>query len=187
MRQAARSSLSVRWKSLETTGLEHFSLSMHPDRVLGTGVIIGERGGTPYGLYYRVVADLQWRTREVRVDLVDGMAIHVFADGQGRWTDADGNALSDLDGCIDVDIAATPFTNTLPLRRLGLKIGESAELTMAYVPMPTLRMAPDGQRYTRIADNRYLYESADRSFCAELDVDTDGLVLDYPTLFKRIN
>ena len=186
MQQAKRPSRTVRWQSIGTTGLEHFSLSPHLNGIQGTGVIIGERGGTPYGLRYRVVADPQWRTREVQVALVDGASLHVFADGQGRWTDVDGHALPDLDGCIDVDIAATPYTNTLPLRRLDLKIGESAELTMAYVPMPTLRMMPDGQRYTRIAENRYLYESTDRHFSAELEVDPDRLVLDYPTLFQRM-
>jgi hypothetical protein len=43
------------------------------------------------------------------------------------------------------------------------------------------------QAYTRLADQRYRYESLDGSgFSAELAVDADGLVLDYPGLFRRV-
>ena len=40
---------------------------------------------------------------------------------------------------IDVDISATPFTNTLPIRRLGLQPGEFAELDVAFVDAPAMR------------------------------------------------
>jgi hypothetical protein len=39
----------------------------------------------------------------------------------------------DLSGCCEnVDVSETPFTNTLPIRRLGLTSGESAEIRVAY-------------------------------------------------------
>ncbi len=177
---------TVRWKSCDNTGLEHFCLHMNADTIQGEGVVIGARGGTPYGLHYRVTTDMQWRTLEVWVRMASGVFLHVFSDGQGHWTDDKGDAMPNLDGCIDVDIAATPFTNTLPIRRLSLSEGCTTDLTMAYVPLPSLQMCPDGQRYTRIASRRYLYESADRDFSAELAVDEDGLVMDYPGLFRRL-
>ena len=57
---------------------------------------------------------------------------------------------------------------------------------MLYVPFDTLEAFPDGQRYTALEDDRlYRYEAIDRSFSADLPVDEDGIVLDYPSLFRR--
>lgn len=177
---------TVRWESSNKAGLEHFSLHFYDDSIQGVGIVIGDRGGTPYGLHYRVVTDVNWGTREVWLRMTNGVYLHIFTDGQGNWRDDKGNTLPGLEGCVDVDIAATPFTNTLPIRRLNMKVGQPTELVMAYVPLPSLQMCPDSQRYTRIAEQRYLYESTDRSFSAELNVDEDGLVIDYPGLFRRV-
>ena len=58
---------------------------------------------------------------------------------------------------------------------------------MVYIPMPSLTPVIDEQRYTCIEPGRrYLYEAVDRTFSAELEVDEDGLVVDYPTLFRRL-
>jgi hypothetical protein len=43
------------------------------------------------------------------------------------------------------------------------------------------------QAYTRLGDRLYLFEALDASgFKAELAVDEEGIVLDYPQLFRRI-
>ena len=113
-----------------------------------------------------------------------------MADGAGRWTTASGDALPVLDGCIDVDISATPFTNTLPIRRLALHPGEARDLDVEYVSVPDLAVMLDGQRYTCLERGTqgglYVYASLDSAFRADLAVDADGLVLDYPELFRRV-
>src|SRR5215203_6431025 len=68
-------------------------------------------------------------------------------DGEGHWKRRGGEPMPDLDGCIDVDISATPFTNTLPIRRLGFEPGQSEELTVAYIRVPELLIGPERQRY----------------------------------------
>ena len=96
--------------------------------------------------------------------------------------------MPDLAGCIDVDIAATPFTNTLPIRRLNLAEGQARDIRLAYVPLPHLEVEPVAQRYTCLEEGRrYLYEGLFRRFQGELHVDADGLVLDYPDTFKRVH
>jgi hypothetical protein len=108
-------------------------------------------------------------------------------DGQGHWRDADARALPELDGCIDIDIWPTPFTNTFPIRRQPLAIGERREFVMAWVSAPELTVRPMRQGYTRLADRLYLYQNLDGSgFRAELSVDDDGVVLDYQGLFRRV-
>jgi hypothetical protein len=58
---------------------------------------------------------------------------------------------------------------------------------MLYIPFDTFEPLVDEQRYTCLEQRRiYRYEAVDRSFAADLPVDEDGLVLDYPTLFTRV-
>jgi uncharacterized protein len=88
-----------------------------------------------------------------------------------------------------VDISQTPFTNTLPIRRLGLAPGESADISVAYLDGTELEPWPEPQGYTCLEKNArgglYRFLSLDGGFPVDLPVDTDGLVLDYPGLFRR--
>ena len=57
---------------------------------------------------------------------------------------------------------------------------------MVYVPFDTFAPTLDGQCYRCLQPGRlYRYQALDRSFAADLSVDDDGLVVDYPTLFER--
>jgi hypothetical protein len=95
----------------------------------------------------------------------------------------DGQAVAELKGCVDVDLGVTPSTNTLPIHRLELEVGASAEIVAAWIRFPELDIIPAAQRYTRLADRQYLYES--NTFSAELDVDDLGLVVTYPGIWER--
>jgi len=89
-------------------------------------------------------------------------------------------------GCLDVDLAFTPATNILPLRRLALAVGESREVTAAWIRFPDLSVEPLPQRYTRRDDRLVRYESRGGAFTAELEVDELGLVVRYPPLWERV-
>lgn len=75
---------------------------------------------------FRVRLGPDWRTREVEVTTLAQPGerhLRLRADRQQRWWHDDQRA-GDLDGCVDVDVAATPLTNTFPIRRLAsLDIG----------------------------------------------------------------
>jgi hypothetical protein len=94
--------------------------------------------------------------------------------------------LPELAEFVDVDLEISPSTNTLPIRRLNLAIGESRELTAAWVRFPELTVEPLAQRYTRLAERRYRYESVVSGFTAELEVDDLGLVVTYEGLWQRV-
>ena len=95
--------------------------------------------------------------------------------------------VAELDGCLDVDIWPTPFTNTFPIRRGAMTVGERRQLRMAWIYAPDLTVQPQSQAYTRLADRLYLFENLDGSgFQAELPVDDEGVVIDYPDLFRRV-
>lgn len=147
----------------------------------------------PARLGYRIELDAAYRTRSLIVTdlLTSDVLAGLRADGEGGWTDAtSGDRSPDLAGCIDVDLSVTAFTNSLPVWRLGLQVGESAEILAAWFKYPEIAVVPARQRYTRLDDGRhgqrYRYEGLDSDFVADLELDQHGLVLDYPRFRKRI-
>jgi uncharacterized protein len=179
------------WAPWEGPGLEHLRLVTSGSGVVANGLVIGLEAGRPFRISYEIRCDRRWRVREVRAAAPDSErpVIELLADGEGRWKRGGGESMPELDGCIDVDILATPFTNTLPIRRLGLEPGESEELMVTYVRVPELLVGPEKQRYGYLeaqADGGlYRFEALPSGFTAELPVDADGLVIDYPGLFRR--
>jgi uncharacterized protein len=90
----------------------------------------------------------------------------------------DGLPAPDLENCEDIDLGWTPATNTIPIRRLELEVGETASITAAWVRFPELDVVANEQQYTRLADDRWRYRSGDFDF--ELITDPgSGLVLEY--------
>lgn len=150
---------------------------------------IDEAGGPSYQLDYQLDWDSQWRLREAHFSVESERGahqLHLLTDGEGHWRNANGDALMDLDGCLDIDIWPSPFTNTFPIRRLQLADGDRRELAVVYLEAPKLRPVRMRQGYTRIDAHHYLYENLEGTdFQALLTVDDDGLVIDYPTLFRR--
>lgn len=181
----------VYWEPWTDPGLEHLHLRLGPDGVRADGLALRLVNGAPIRVRYEIRCDASWRVREVAVRMLDSpeRSIVVRANGEGMWTDAGGAPLPALRACIDVDVSVTPFTNTLPIRRLDLAPGQIATLRMAYLKVPDLTIDAVGQRYTCLergaAGGRYRYEGVDTGFTAELPVDSDGLVLDYPGLSRR--
>ena len=96
-----------------------------------------------------------------------------------------GQELREIQGCDDVDLAVTPATNTLAIRRLNLQVGSSASIIAAWIKFSDLTVQPLSQRYTRVAQNTYRYES-NTGFSAEIVVDDLGLVTAYPGGWERI-
>ncbi len=135
---------------------------------------------------YEVECDEDWQT--LRVNVVrrigsDSRSVRLTNDA-GRWRTAEGD-LPALAGCMDVDLGASPCTNTLPIRRLNLAVAQTAKVTAAWIRFPNLTIEPLSQAYTRLAPDRYRYESS-TGFSAELTVDDEGLVTVYPGGWERV-
>jgi len=179
------------WSHVETPGMEHLRIDLTPRGIVADGIVLGVESGLCFRLRYEVRCDPRWRVRQVEAGLMnDGRNLKLSSDGEGRWFDEAGGAVAALDGCLDVDITATPFTNTLPIRRLAMKQGEAADIKVAYITIPELRVVPDEQRYTFVgadgAGGRYEFVQKSSGFTAVIRVDEDGLVEEYPELFTRV-
>jgi hypothetical protein len=114
-----------------------------------------------------------------------GNSLEILSDGRGHWRRADGTALPELDGCIDPDLSITAFTNTVAIRRLGCRVGEAADIKVAYILAPELSLRAAPQRYTHLADRMWRFHGLDIDFTADITVDEDGFVIEYPLLVTR--
>jgi uncharacterized protein len=175
---------------LDAPGAEYLRLLDDGGAVQAHSTIVGFRDGHPFSLTYLLRCDPRWRVLSLRMECRTGdqlTTLDLDADGEGSWRQH-GQPLDTVQGCLDVDIAVTPFTNTLPIRRLELKPGDVAEIRVVYIDVPTLTIAPMRQRYIGLrapaTDDVYRYESLESGFTADLRVDRDRLVIDYPHLWR---
>ena len=149
----------VLWTPWVDPGLEHLRMARISKGINADGMIVGIKDNVPFRAHYKVRGDSAWRLQQVEIYLLDDSSedIKMHADGRGHWTDDSGAPLPFLDGCVDMDISATPFTNTLAIQRLGLKPGETAALPVVYVAVPEMeirRGAHAGKRETTEASGR---------------------------------
>jgi uncharacterized protein len=174
-------------KNREGVGLEHLLLS---EREADSVVLAFDEEHGPFRLTYRLAWDEAWRLHAAELVVAterSTRSLSLQTDGQGHWRHGDGRAIAELDGCVDVDIWPTPFTNSFPIRREPMAVGERRQFRMAWIFAPDLTVQPQPQAYTRLADRLYLFENLDGSgFRAELPVDEGGIVLDYSDLFRRV-
>lgn len=181
----------IGWRGLDSPTVEVCTVTQGTAGVRACGEVVGGDRRIAYDLR----AEADWSFRSVVLRSEDGVV--AVERGPAGWR-VDGIPRADLQAAVEVDISATPLTNTLPIRRLRLAIGETREIVTAYINAAALDAAvlaadssspavfADPQRYTRTGPRRFLYESLDSDFRRELLVDGDGLVLEYPGLFTRV-
>ena len=123
-------------------------------------------------------------------------------DLEGTWTvtaDADGSLDLPPPGgdpttfadALDCDLGLSPMTNLMPVHRHALMSGGGpVELVTAWVSVPDLSVQADSQRYAFVRaerDRRVIrYEATDGSFAADIVLDQDGIVIDYPGIARRL-
>jgi len=180
--------ITARWRDWSGESLQHLVLTQGADAIIAEAVVVGEEEGDRFGARFRITCDAAWRTRRVEVDMAGAdHRLDLHGDGAGHWRDGAGAKLPALDGAIDVDLPLTPFTNTLPIRRLNLGVGQSAELRIVYIVLPAFAVTVSAQRYNCLEPlRRYRYEALDSDFVREVEVDSDGLVVTYPGLYRRV-
>lgn len=156
--------------------------------VHGTEVLAGPTPDLILSCTFTIEVDASWAARAVAVSAVSSLGdrtVTLSADGAGTWQ-ADGSPAPQLDGCIDVDIAATPLTNTFPIRRLAdLPVGRSVTSPVAWVDVPSLQVQRVDQTYRRLGPREWEYGDPDHGTFA-LTVDDDGLVVDYAGFARRV-
>jgi hypothetical protein len=98
---------------------------------------------------------------------------------------------AEISAALDCDLGLSPLTNSMPVLRHGLQnSGGPLDFLMAWVSVPDLAVYAIRQQY-RFVRNRgqvaiVRYRSLGSNFTADLSFDSDGLVIDYPGIGRRI-
>jgi uncharacterized protein len=167
---------------------EFASFSQVDDGFLLTGTIVAVHESEPLEVKYRIECHPDWRTRLVWVEQRRGLehsALVISQDDLAKWA-AQGATIDSLNGCLEVDLELTPITNTLPINRLRLGIGQRAEIVAAWIRFPSLEIVRAHQSYERLKAKIYRYRSLASGFTADIEVDEDGLPIRYEGIWERI-
>lgn len=178
------------WQQWDNIGLEYVELTKlsSKDGIVVESNIIGFEAEIPFQMRYRLRCLENYQVFRVTITLSGHRYLDLTRLGTGQWRGNQNEHLPELDGCYDIDITATPFTNTLPIRRLEWQPGQSRLLDMVYIHIPELTIERAPQQYTCLEKNEQgsLFEFRQQDFSAVLPIDADGFVQNYPKLFRRL-
>jgi hypothetical protein len=178
---------NILWTGREYYSLENCVVNAGPAGSAITSTIIGHYEGIIYKVDYHIKTNANWETVFLEINSRHNnqiQSICLEGDGKGNWT-SNGQRAELFNGCMDVDIPLTPFTNTLPIRRLTLHENQSQEIGVIYCDLLAQQVKPVRQQYTCLSPTQYHYENIPNDFEAIIEVDDSGLVVDYPSLFVR--
>jgi hypothetical protein len=140
---------TIHWRDWSGYGLEHAVLSKRAGCIEVQSAVICGPIGAGFAALYSIKLDSGWCVIEMQASLLGtAESVYLRRTAEGHWFDGNNRSLPHLNGIFDVDLSITPFTNSLPIRRLKLRVGESAEIVTAYVAFPQLTLSRDSQRYT---------------------------------------
>lgn len=179
-------------KNILWTGREYYSLENCLINTAATGVeitsaLVGLYQGKLYRVEYSIQTSAKWETTSVEIKCQHNNSrqlIKLHREDNASWL-LDGKKNPVFDGCADVDIPVTPFTNSLPINRLRLVVGSEQIVPVIYIDVLSGDVKPVRQKYIRTAENAYHYENIPNDFEADIVVDQSGFVVDYPELFVR--
>ena len=178
----------VIWRrNLDDRSFEECVVTAAPDGVVIAGRVMAAQDGAPLTVHYDIDCDATWSARSVTIGQRLGNAqrpLRLERTGDG-WL-VDGVRDARLDGCAEPDLGLTPSTNALAIRRLGLAIGQAAEINCAWVKFPALSVEPSRQRYERLGERDYRYTNVDSGFTALVAVDDLALPVTYERIWTRI-
>jgi hypothetical protein len=177
-------------------------------RLEGVRVVLGERGmrangavvssaaeGAPaYAANYALAAGETGVVSRVSVRAVTAAGerqVTLNRSEEGMWLVDHGKGAkrTDFDGAVDVDVESCVLFNAVPVRRLRLqRQADEHELPVVYVHMPDLKVKLVRQTYRGRpgAGGPAVVQFQQEDFNADLTVDADGLVLEYPGLARRL-
>ncbi|RJQ75427.1 hypothetical protein D5S17_21210 [Pseudonocardiaceae bacterium YIM PH 21723] len=117
--------------------------------------------------------------------------VSVSRTEEGIWLIDHGQGVkrSAFSGALDVDVRSCVLFNALPIRRLRLhREAGTHELPVVYIDLPTLQVTEVVQEYStvEIREDGATIRYTSGEFSADLEVDSEGLLLTYPGWAQRI-
>lgn len=159
----------------------------------GTGVVqlqghaAAVDGSELWSIQWSLTVDAGWATQTAEIrsrSRLGERTVRLEHDGLDEWR-VDGEAAPGLSGCLYVDLEASACTNTFPVHRLHLAVGETVRAPAVYVQAQDLTVRRLDQTYRRLDADTFHYTSQG-GFEAVLRYDDSGLIVDYPGIAVRV-
>lgn len=178
------------WKPWTNPGIENLRLHVDAAGIHASSHLMLSAGGQSFAATYVLDYDPCWRFRSlwIKVDNHGQSSLRLQRDIPGQWR-LDGQPRGDLDACQQVLLSASPFAHTPILQRSALECGQSEELQVAFIDLPSLAVQARGQRYQclRQQGEQTLYRCEPQGrHSSELALDRNGLVLKATDQFLRL-
>jgi hypothetical protein len=172
------------WRRLDVPGHDAALLSRTQAGWSLTGAAVFKHADGPAAVDYRVELDATWRTVRGKASGFVGERRfdHRISREPGGWR-LDGVLIEGLAHLVDLDFGFTPATNLQQVRRLGLKIGEAAELPVAWFDIGMSALVELPQRYERRDATRYWYVAPSVPYEGMIELAESGFVKHYPGLW----
>ena len=115
------SNTPIIWKGIFYDTLEYCQINFENNNVFVTGTIVGIAKGQPVNINYQIFMEENFEVKSVKVKAADERIFTTQVTRKNKkWFDGNGVYLKEFDNCQDIDISLTPFTNTIPIKRLHL-------------------------------------------------------------------
>lgn len=177
---------SITWESTFYHSREELTLQAQGLGFIIQSNIIGNYLNTPYSLAYEVNIAEDWSVHRFMISTVTGDHREQIK-GEKIKEDWYINGLIEptYSGFRFIDISLTPFTNSLPINHLNLRLGQEEIIDVIYFDILEHQIRPVKQKYCKLTYDTYRFENVPNDFEADIRVDESGLVTMYPSLFEQ--
>lgn len=136
---------------------------------------------------YQVETDAGWETkRGIIAGFRGDKAVRHEIRRDDRGWRLNGLAIEGLERLVDLDFGFTPATNVLQLARIALKVGQKAEVPVAWFDLDSASLIELPQIYERRDEASYWYEAPTVLYRALLEIAPGGFVRSYPGLWRLV-
>lgn len=169
----------ARWTTWDGRHGEALSLMWDNEAWTATGLVEREN------IHYVIRLSPLWQVRQFMLfrDLAEP-DLWLGTDGRGRWGEVNGAHRTDLDGAFDVALRCTPFTHTLPIRRVPLQVGDAIGLPVLEIDVETLGVVSAEHVYERTGERTWRASAGTAT--TEFEVDEFGVALDLEGNYRRV-
>ncbi len=178
---------TVIWKGLFYDSLEYCKIKERSNFFFVESKILGIFENKIYSMDYKLEINPNWSISNFEINYEVNNIKNVIKGNKANneWIIND-KIEKELLGVDFIDISLSPFTNSLPINNLNLKIGEEKIIDVIYLNILESEINLVKQKYKRIGEKIFKYENIPNDFEAEIEIDEFGLVKYYPKLFKKL-
>jgi hypothetical protein len=158
------------------------------ENIVVKSTIVGYSNDAPFKADYQLHLSSDWVVSFFQVKACLGnveQSLELSHNGIGNWY-IHGREEKRLQGCVDIDISITPFTNSIPVNRIQPSPGVATNIEVVYLDVLNFDILREPQQYTQLNSNAYRFSSDGGNFLADITMDDLHLVTHYPGLFQRM-